>query len=372
VAVIYFVDGYPPKPYDASTIRKEPTGGTMADVIILAETLARRGHEVFVLQPHPPDPDVGCAHYLPLGAEPSLPDPTAVIYVRGHGFIREGHLSPPELRKRSPLCRFIYSPHVTFPQPFATWWGHAYGLWTRKRRRELGNLLQTHGVEVVGVSAYHAETIRRTWPRLKVHWIYNPVEDVRDEYAHVEASSDRILYASSPERGLRRAIAIVARVRRARPETRLYVATPGYADAHFILRHARRLFGEHAVELGHLNRPRLFTEMRRALCLLQPNTRFLESFGRVYAEAHVLGTPVLTSPIGAAPETVARADQFVDPRDIGAVADRILEWADGARPRVSANPAFAPDRVAARWEGLIAGGSSADPQRAFAGQVNGT
>ena len=163
-SVIYIVDGYPPKPYDAATIRTESTGGTMADVVILAETLARRGHHPYVLQHAPPDPYSGDAHYLSVERGPTLPRPDAAIYVRGHWLIRSGHLSPPTIRRRSPQCRFFYWPHVTFPQPFRTRWGHVYGRWTRKKRRALGTLLEQHAVGVVSVSRFHAETIRAEWP----------------------------------------------------------------------------------------------------------------------------------------------------------------------------------------------------------------
>lgn len=366
MSVIYIVDGYPPKPYDARTLITEATGGTMADVIILAETLSERGHDVHVLQHDPPTPSVGRARYASVHGAPDRPAPDAVVYVRGEWLMAEGHHSPPEVRKRSPSCRFVYWPHVTYPQPFTTWWGHVYGVWTAPRRASLGRLLQRQGISVVGVSAYHADTIRRAWPWLDVDWIYNPVEDVSAEHAAAEPSNDRILYASSPERGLKRAIEVVARVRRERPDMRLYVATPGYPAARRFLASARRRYGDTAVELGHLRRPELFAQMRRALCLLQPNTIFRESFGRVYAEAHVLGTPVLTSAMGAATETVASSDQLLATRRIGEAVDRILHWAEGGRPVVQANPAFAPHPVAARWEALLGlgGAVAATPDNA--------
>jgi glycosyltransferase involved in cell wall biosynthesis len=353
MSVVYLVDGYPPKPYDARTLATEPTGGTMADVIILAETLATRGHQVYVLQLDPPKDSSGKAQYVSTRPGSRLPPPDAVIYVRGHFLIEGGHLSPPEVRERSPSCRFVYWPHVTYPQPFATWWGDLYGVWGSRKQKRLGQLLGQHQVKVVGVSAYHAETLRAAWRRLSVEWIYNPVEDVSAEFSDITYSNDRILYASSPERGLRRAIDIVARVRRERRDTRLYVATPGYPAAQRFLSAARRGYKDVAIELGHLRRPELFTQMKRSLCVLQPNTSFRESFGRVYAEAHVVGTPVLTSRLGAAPETVGDAAQFLDPRDTKAAARRILEWADGERPMVRANPAFGPHAVAERWEVLM-------------------
>lgn len=353
LSTIYIIDGYPPKPYDARTLTAEATGGTMADVILLAETLAERGHHTFVLQHDPPSPYSGRAHYFSVREELQIPAPDAVIYVRGLWLMDQGPLSAPRLRERSPSCRFVYWPHVTFPQPFSTWWGQLYGMWRAPKIERLGRLLDRLGVLVVGVSAYHAGTLQEAWPWLRVEWIYNPVEDVSAEYAGIEPSRNSILYASSPERGLRKAIEIVRRVRREVPETRLYVATPGYPAARHYLTWARLGYGDTVMELGHLARPELFARMRGSLCLLQPNTSFLESFGRVYAEAHVLGTPVLTSAMGAATETVACESQLLRTGSIKEAANRILQWGEGARPKVRANPAFGTHQVASRWELLL-------------------
>ena len=134
--------------------------------------------------------------------------------------------------------------------------------------------------------------------------------------------------------------------------------------------------------LGPQPQPAMHAQVRRSLCAFQPNFRIPETFGLVYAEAHALGTPVLTHDFGAAAEVVG------DPRQVLAVkhsyrcyealvgrlqprwrmlparladaaglfdvyVDRIREWRAGARPEVRPDPRFALSALAAQWRELL-------------------
>lgn len=351
---IVFIDPWPPVPYDAATLLHRHTGGTTADVILLAEELAKR-HETYVLQGSPPVPGIGQARYLGL---PALADvrPDAVVYLRSRSPMAEGPLSPGEIRRRAPDARFFFWPHVTFPQPFATWWGYAYGLSRRGPLSKLAAILERQRISVVGVSAYHAETIRAAWPTIPLYWIYNPVARPAPEYDELSVDPTKLVYASSPERGLGRALTILRKVRRHRPETRLFVASPGYPEARIFERAARLRFTEAVVPLGSVPRGELFRHMRESVCLLQPNRIFRESFGRVFVEAHNLGTPVLTHPLGAAPEVVNDPAQLVTRHHPGPFVEKILSWMNGDRPVVGVRREFLPEAVARSWEELITSG----------------
>ena len=134
---------------------------------------------------------------------------------------------------------------------------------------------------------------------------------------------------------------------------RLSVATPGYPEARWFLNRAKRSFDESVVDLGHLDRPSLLGHMRRSLCLVQPNRIFLESFGRVFPEAHSVGTPVLAHPMGAVAELITDREQRVEPYSVREFAQRIVRWATGERPHVELDPALTPDSIAQQWEALI-------------------
>ena len=203
VATFVFVDACPPKPYDARTLETSATGGTTADVIILAERLAQ-DHRVFIVQDRPPRPAQGRATYIAVNEIDELPTPEMVVFLRGWWLIAEGGLSPPIVRQRSPACRFIFWPHVTYPQPFSTLWGWAYGLSQRAKHAKLGALLMEHDVEVVGVSDFHATTIKRLWPALRVSWIYNPISRPPSSVLEEGYDPHQIIFASSPERGFER------------------------------------------------------------------------------------------------------------------------------------------------------------------------
>jgi len=79
------------------------------------------------------------------------------------------------------------------------------------------------------------------------------------------------------------------------------------------------------------------------------NRVFAETFGLVLAESNAVGTPVLTHPLGAAPEVLGTAEQLIDTTDVEAVIQRIMAWRDGQRPVVKANPAFYLSNVANEW-----------------------
>lgn len=211
---------------------------------------------------------------------------------------------------------------------------------------------------MVGVSKFHAETIRAVWPAIPLYWIYNPVARPAPEYAGLPMDPTKLVYASSPERGLGRALTILREVRRHRPETRLFVASPGYPEARIFERAARLRFTEAVVPLGSIPRGELFRHVRESVCLLQPNRIFRESFGRVFVEAHNLGTPVLTHPLGAAPEIVNDPVQLVTRHHPRQFVERILSWMDGGRPVVGVRPEFLPETVARSWEELIASGEN--------------
>jgi glycosyltransferase involved in cell wall biosynthesis len=205
--------------------------------------------------------------------------------------------------------------------------------------------------------------------------IYNPVADelVPDGTA---VDSNRLVFFSSPNKGLNFALDAFAAVRRAIPTLRLSVANPGYkADR------VARLAG--VEPLGALPQARVHAVVRSALCTFFPNFLIPETFGLVFAESHALGTPVLTVDCGAALEVLGDREEVLPlrrayrayeracgalsptwrqgPARLAAAAglfdefiERIRAWHGGARPRVGPDPRFQLSTVAAHWRALLA------------------
>ena len=99
--------------------------------------------------------------------------------------------------------------------------------------------------------------------------------------------------------------------------------------------HGRHM-AERVRRLEHLPRPLLARLIRGARAVLFPSIH--EGFGLPVLEAMQLGTPVLTSAVGAPAEIAGDAALLVDPYDVGAIAAgiRALDSDAGLRDRIAA------------------------------------
>jgi glycosyltransferase involved in cell wall biosynthesis len=235
--------------------------------------------------------------------------------------------------------------------------------------------------DIICVSEYQRARVAATVARLPgceriaVRRIYNPVDDdIVPDGTPVDPA--KLVFFSSPNKGLRFTLDAFGAVRRRLPDLRLCVGNPGYKNFA-----ARRIDG---VEwLGSLPHARVLTEARSALCTFSANFVIPETFGLVFAESRAVGTPVLTSDCGAASEVLD------DPREVLPVSwaqrayeaplrrlaphwragparlaarlglfdryiERIESWRSGARPRVGPDARFKLSVVAGEWRALLA------------------
>jgi glycosyltransferase involved in cell wall biosynthesis len=204
--------------------------------------------------------------------------------------------------------------------------------------------------------------------------IYNPVDDdlVPDGSDYDEC---KLVFFSSPNKGLAYSLDAFRALRRRMPDLRLQVGNPGYK-----IRRSANIAG---VEyLGPMPQERIHREVRSALCTFFPNFVLPETFGLVFAESKAVGTPVLTHDCGAAAEIVA------DPRQVLPVTfaerayettlsslspawrswpakladslglfdpyiERIQQRRRGARPVVAPDPRFRLTAVADQWRVML-------------------
>jgi glycosyltransferase involved in cell wall biosynthesis len=204
--------------------------------------------------------------------------------------------------------------------------------------------------------------------------LYNPVDDeLQPDGTPVDER--KLVFFSSPNKGLDFALDAFGALRRHMPDLRLVVGNPGYKASHVV--------GHPGVEfLGALPQQRIHAEVRSALCTFAPNFVIPETFGLVFAESHALGTPVLTHDCGAALEVVADPQQVLPvtaacrlyealvsalpqrwrraPARLAAAAgmfdaygERIRAWRSGARPQTAPDPRFRLSAIAAQWRALL-------------------
>jgi glycosyltransferase involved in cell wall biosynthesis len=124
------------------------------------------------------------------------------------------------------------------------------------------------------------------------------------------------------------------------------VANPGYFPNHDTKEQ------RNVVNLGALPHPEVIAHVRSALCVLHLNAVFPETFGIVHAEANAVGTPFLSSRLGAVPETADHPSELIDVNDTKAVIDRLIAWKRG-RPKVRGNPMFRLNRIVKEWLDLF-------------------
>lgn len=225
-------------------------------------------------------------------------------------------------------------------------WLHIY---PGRHNHKMGAVLKAAGITVITVSQTHARAFSAFMgvserPPVKV--IYNPLADDLwpDE---TPRDPNRLLFASSPHKGLAEVFGQFRTLRESIPELTLAVADPGY------LRWATGPIPDGVIFVGSLSHPALIRQLRRSLCLFYPQTTFAETFGLVMAEANAVGTPALVhAGLGANDEILTGAGQQIDGHDPAQIIARIKAWRS-TPPRIAVNPAFRLSNVARDWAGLF-------------------
>lgn len=330
---IVFLDITAPKPYDANTLATIAQGGTESTVTRIAETLAKRGHDVVVAQHNrsTASPGVGLATYISLDNLDQIhKDPHAVIALRTPKLI-------PFIRKQWTNSKLFL-------------WCHDFN------QQELVQdyaVLHDTGVKILGVSRTHKSIITdallsqvKDIKGVTVDFIYNPVADdlMPDE---TPTDPNKLVFFSSPHKGLDYAVKLFERLKSVDSRYQLYIANPGYLASE-----SHRSSG--IFNLGCLPHCEVLSTVRSAFAVFQPNTAFPETFGLVYAEANAVGVPAIAHQLGAIHEVLNPAkDQIIDCRDEKAVIDTLQLWREKGRPAVSCKPEFRMTNVIEKWEALL-------------------
>jgi len=204
--------------------------------------------------------------------------------------------------------------------------------------------------------------------------IYNPVgDDLAPNGAGIDP--DKLLFMSSPNKGLDYTLTAFQAIRRNIGGLKLYVANPGY-------RQVPRVALPGVEWLGTLAPAQVVEQARSALCVFMPNFLLPETFGLVFAEANAVGTPVLAHDCGAAREVLHDSNPVLAVRTrqrqfallmrglawrgrrfaasaglrLGVFDDYIellSHWRAGQRPRVDVSNAFRQNAVVREWQALL-------------------
>lgn len=353
MGAILFYDPVCRQPYDTRTLASAALGGTEATLVRVADALG-----AFVIQ-HNRGED-----WERYRAPRRLPDIAHVIVSREARALAR-------VRERYPQARLYL------------WLHDRLHPGTKRARRLAASaaLLRDAAVTCICVSEWQRRGVAATLAALglaaqvRTVTLYNPVDDALVPDA-TPLDYSKLVFFSSPNKGLAFTLDAFAHLRRRMPQLRLVVGNPGYKNP-------RQAPAAGVEFLGAQPQARMHAEVRSALCTFFPNFVIPETFGLVFAESHALGTPVLTHDCGAAREIVADPAQVLPlrhayrvyeallapwPRSwrhaaawlaaraglFDAYAERIGAWRAGGRPRCGPDPRFGAAAVMAQWRALLA------------------
>lgn len=349
---LLFYDPLCQQPYDTRTLREQAMGGTEATLVRVADAL-----DAWVIQHN------RTQEWQRYRRPQRLPGITSVIVNRD--------------------SRALALVRAQYPEARVYLWLHDRFRPGSRRARWLAAsapLLRAMAVTAVCVSDWQRGGVEATLrsigaaAEVRALTIYNPVDDgLTPDGAPVD--ENKLVFFSSPNKGLAFTLDAFGELRRAMPHLHLVIGNPGYKAAHSSSRAGVEF-------LGAQPQTRMHAEVRGALCTFFPNFVIPETFGLVFAESHALGTPVLTHACGAAPEIVADPQQLLPvtaacrlyeaavgglpgpwrraPARLAATAglfdayvERIRAWRGGARPRALPDARFRLSSVTAQWRALL-------------------
>ncbi len=273
-------------------------GGSETAVIRIAEVLAARGHEVTVYTSLE-NPPASVPRYLPLSAASRIDPVDVFVVVRGWIPL----LAPVPCKKRFFWTGESYSEI------------HSFGIGDKRVSARIDGALM--------VSSWQASTFCEAsgFPPEKICVIKNGVHLPYFEGSEARGRK-RLIYSSTPFRGLQLIPKLLPAIRAKHPDCELHVFSgfDVYAGPHGYVPELEQQFAHLAEELRklpgvvlHRNvlQSELAREFMKSAVLLYPNT-YPETSCITAMEAMAAGCAVLTSRLGALPETVGDAGVLVD------------------------------------------------------------
>ena len=353
MSTVLFYDPVCPQAYDTRTLHQQAMGGTEATLVRVADALdawvVQRNRTEDWQRYRRPQRLAGItsvivnrdSRVLPLVRERY---PQAKVYLWLHDRIRPGGRRARWLTASATLLRQMQVTAICVSDS------------------------QRAGVEATLRDSDAAEQVRCLT-------IYNPIDDALSPDG-TAVDGQKLVFFSSPNKGLDFTLDAFSALKRAMPDMRLVVGNPGYRSSS----HSRRAGVEF---LGPQPQARMHAEVRSALCTFCLNFVIPETFGLTFAESHALGTPVLAHDCGAALEVLGDPGQVLPvppacrlyeavagtlpaswrraPARLAAAAglfdpyiERIRAWRAGARPPAAPDPRFRLSAVTAQWRSLLA------------------
>ena len=285
-------------PFHAKTLKERPLGGMETAIIRLAEALSGLGHRVFIIT-GVENPPLSSPLYLPIRALQDLGPIDILLAVR--------EWKPIFLQLEAKL-RFLWTGD-SYDQP------QNIGIGDRRIVEKLDCLLP--------VSEWHKARLceESGFPETKAHVLRNGIH--LPLFAGVEdRHPKRLIYSSTPYRGLTLFTKIFPEIKRRHPEAELhafsgykvYSGPNGYneqalAEYQILVKNLQTMGG--CIVHDNISQDELAREFLKSAVLAYPNT-FEETSCITAMEAQAAGCAIVTSNYGALSETVGDAGILIE------------------------------------------------------------
>lgn len=316
-------------PFDGETINSKSLGGSESSAYYMAKELAQQGHEVKVATNCAEQKVTDGVMYMPAGE-------VSEQFPLGQAF--------EEYAINTPIDILIIQRHPhAFIKPFSAkiklWWVHDLALY-RMQPEMQGQLANVDGI--LCVSQWHKEQVAEVYglnPDI-IYPITNGVDlslfegdnamqlalekgaeaeknlglgDILQKFIYEKEGRVKLLYTSRPERGLENLVktdGIMERLLKIDPKFHLYVCAYDNVAPH-MAQYYQMLWARieklpNCTNLGSLTKQELADVMRQCDLHVYP-TEFEETSCITAMECMAAGLPMLTSEVGALPETTKGA-----------------------------------------------------------------
>jgi len=331
---LLFVDNTYPKPYQVSTLKEKAIGGTESSVIKTALILSKV-YRVFVAQEFRTDfcVESGNLNFIPKKHINKLA-PDFIVILRKFPLLKG-------LRKQFPKARLFL-------------WLHTYKnteyvfkrLTLAKTNTTVICNSKTHAIHTADLlnNNFFAHLFSHFVKKAKVNYCYNPVS-MPEKQANIR-DINKLLFFSSPNKGLQQVVSSFIQIIKALPDLRLYIANPGYKSNQSIT------FNANIIVIGSLPHAQMMKHVAQSLCVFYPQDTFAETFGLIYAEANAYGTPVLAHNIGSAKEILDKNNGLIDANNIKKIIETIKTW-QNVFPEIKYNKKFSSKFILNQWINLF-------------------
>ncbi len=331
---IIFLDNTYPEPYQSDSIGKQALGGTEASIIRTSILLSAQ-YNVFVVQKFRKfiikESDNLC--YYPKSKINEL-NPDAIVVLRKYPLLKG-------LRQQFPKAQLFL-------------WIHTYKNVEYVFKRK--GLAKTNTTVICNSNTHRQHTEKLLNSSLlgklaslfsvktKLTYCYNPIP--KPKVYRISRDIKKLLFFSSPNKGLDQVLKCFEYVSKHLPELKLYIANPGYKDDQD-LRENKSI-----TVLGSLAHDQMMQQVASSLCVFYPQDSFAETFGLIYAEANAYGTPVLAHDIGAAREILDDNNKLCDAQNYQQIVETIKSW-QVKFPKVGYSQKFSDENAMKQWQQLL-------------------